>query len=158
MTTATGAPATNWTLVTGDAESTDTNEFNLYTDTSVNWNILPNTTSSFYGDSCDDTVDPNNNGLFKYTGPTPTSLNQYVGSPSNSPTSYDTPITINATAPYSQYPTNASSVGCEANVQLDKTGSLMLEAPEPPNSFAAQNVTITMQSGGYQAVFLGVLL
>jgi len=49
-------------------------------------------------------------------------------------------------------------VGCEANVQLDKTGSLMLAAPEAPNSSAAQNVTITMQSGGYQAVFLGVLL
>ena len=118
VTAATGAPATNWTLVTGDAESTDTNEFNLYTDTSVNWNILPNTTSSFYGDSCYDTADPNNNGLLKYTGPTPTSPNQYVESPSNPPTSYDTPITINATAPYSQYPTNASSVGCEADVQL----------------------------------------
>jgi prepilin-type N-terminal cleavage/methylation domain-containing protein len=158
VTTATGAPATNWTLVTGDAESTDSNEFNLYTNSSVNWNILPNTPSSFYGDSCYDTADPNNNGLFKYTGPTPTTLNQYVGSPSNAPTSYDTPITINATTPYVQYPTSASSVGCESNVQLDKTGSLMLAAPEPSDSFAAQNVSITMQSGGYQAVFLGVLL
>jgi len=158
VTTAAGAPATNWTLVTGDAESTDSNEFNIYTDTSVNWNILPNSPSSFYGNSCYDTADPNNNGLFQYTGPTPTSKNQYVGSPSNPPTAYDTPITITATQPYTQYATNASSVGCEANVQLDKTGSLMLAAPEAPNSSAAQNVTITMQSGGYQAVFLGVLL
>jgi hypothetical protein len=163
VTTASGAPATNWTLVTGDAESTDSNEFNLYTDSNVNWDILPNTTTSLFGNSCYDTADPNNNGLFQYTGPRPTAANQTqtaqnVGSPSNAPTSYDTPITITATQPYTQYPVNASSVGCEANAQLDKTGSLMLAAPEPSNSSAAQNVTITMQSGGYQAVFLGVLL
>ncbi len=34
----------------------------------------------------------------------------------------------------------------------------MLAAPEPNNSSAAQSVSITMQGGGYQAVFLGVLI
>ena len=37
---AAGNPATGWTLVTGDAESTDGNEWNVYT-SNLNWSILP---------------------------------------------------------------------------------------------------------------------
>ena len=158
VTTAAGAAATNWTLVTGDAESTDSGEFNLYTNASVPWSILPNSPTSFYGNSCYDTADPSNNGLFSYTGPTPTAANQNttVSNITTKPTTYDTPITVTG-SPSSQFATNVLSVGCQANAQLDKTGALMLTAPEG-NSSTAQNVTITMLSGGYQAVFLGVLL
>ena len=159
VTTVDGAPATNWTLVTGDAESTDSGEFNLYSNANVNWNILPNSGTSFYGNSCYDTADPNNNGLFSYTGPAPTAGNQTttVSNITNKPTTYDTPITVTG-SPTTPFATNASTVGCQANAELDKTGSLMLTAPEPSKSSAAQNVTITMLSGGYQAIFLGVLL
>jgi hypothetical protein len=155
-------PATGWTLVTGDAESTDTNEWNVYsntTSTPVDWDILPNSGTSFYGNACYDTANSanGNSGLFKYTGavpPTDTS----VGTPSNGFSGADTPLSLSASTPYTLYPTNASSVGCEADVQLDKTGTLLLAAPEPANSSAPQSMSITMQAGGYQAVFVGVRL
>ena len=43
-------------------------------------------------------------------------------------------------------------------MRLNKTGSLMVAAPEPSGSSAPQNVTVTMQGEGYQAIFFGVLL
>jgi prepilin-type N-terminal cleavage/methylation domain-containing protein len=164
VTNASGQPATNWTLVTGDAESTDSGEWNVYSNTTapspVTWQVLPNSSSSFFGNSCYDTQDTanGNSGLFKYTGvvpPTDTS----VGNPSTGTglSANDSAITITA-PPSTPYQTNATSIGCEANTQLDKTGALMLTAPEPPNTSAPQSMSITMQGGGYQAVFVGVLL
>jgi hypothetical protein len=165
VTNASGQPATNWVLVTGDAESTDSGEWNVYSNTTtpspVTWQILPNSTTSFYGNSCYDTQDSanGNSGLFKYTGTVPPT-DSSVGDPSAGTglSANDTALPITASQPYSQYPTNAASVGCESDVQLDKTGALMLAAPEPSGSSGAQSMSITMQAGGYQAVFVGVLL
>jgi prepilin-type N-terminal cleavage/methylation domain-containing protein len=154
-------PATGWTLVTGDAESTDGGEWNIYSNTTsptaVNWQILPNSTTSLYGNSCYDTVDANNNGLFTYSGAVPPT-DSSVGSPTSGLSGNDKSLTDTQTQPYTLWPTGATSVGCEANTQLDKTGTLMLAAPEPSGSSAAQSMSITMQGGGYQAIFVGVLL
>ena len=161
VTNANNEPATGWTLVTGDAESTDTNEWNVYSNTTspspVDWDILPNSTSSLYGNTCYDTADSSDSGLFQYTGKIPPT-GATVGSPSSGLSGNDTALPITATQPYTLYPTNAASVGCEANVQLDKTGTLMLAAPEPSGSSASQSMSISMQAGGYQAVFVGVEL
>jgi prepilin-type N-terminal cleavage/methylation domain-containing protein len=164
VTNAANEAATGWTLVTGDAESTDNGEWNVYSNTTspaVDWQILPNSATSFYGNSCYDSQDGtnSNSGLFTYTGTVPPT-DTTVGNPSTGTglSTHDAALAINATAPYTLYPTGAASVGCEANGQLDKTGALMLAAPEPTGSSASQSVSITMQGGGYQAVFLGVLL
>ncbi len=160
VTNANNEPATGWTLVTGDAESTDTGEWNVYSNTTspaVNWQILPNSATSLYGNTCYDTADSAGNGLFVYNGTIPPT-DTTVGDPTVGLSTHDTALSITATPPYSPIPTNAASVGCEANGQLDKTGTLMLAAPEPSGSSAPQNLSITMQAGGYQAIFLGVLL
>ncbi len=87
VTNAANEPATGWTLVTGDAESTDSGEWNVYSNTTsptpVTWQVLPNSTSSYYGNSCYDTQDTanGNTGLFKYTGAVPPTDNS-VGNPS----------------------------------------------------------------------------
>jgi len=161
VTNAEGEAATGWTLVAGDAESTDGGEWNIYTNTTptstIDWKILPNSTTSLYGNSCYDTVDPSNNGLFTYSGPiAPT--DSAVGSPTSGLSVNDKALTDTQTQPYTLWSTGATSVGCEANTQLDKTGTLMLAAPEPSGSSAAQSMSITMQGGGYQAIFVGVLL
>ena len=145
--------------MTGDAESTDTSEWNIYTNTTsptpVDWNILPNSGTSLYGNTCYDSHDPANSGLFTYTGSIPPTD---VGNPTVGLSTHDSALTVNATPPYTQYPTNTASVGCEADQQLDKTGTLMLIAPEPSGSSAPQSLSISMQGSSYQAVFLGVLL
>ena len=161
VTNANNEPATGWQLVTGDAESTDTNEWNVYTNTTsptpVDWTILPNSNTSLYGNTCYDTADPGNSGLFAYSGAIPPT-DTTVGSPSSGLSSHETGLTVTASPPYTPYRTNVTSVGCEANGQLDKTGTLMLAAPEPSGSSAPQSMSITMQGGGYQAIFVGVLL
>jgi len=167
VTNANNEPATGWTLVTGDAESTDSSEWNVYTNTTspaVDWQILPNSSTSLYGNTCYDDYDAAGNGLFVYNGQIPPT-DATVGNPGNRGgnipgglSTNDSALSVNATPPYTTYPTNATSVGCEADVQLDKTGTLMLAAPEPSGSSAAQSLSISMQAGGYQAVFLGVLL
>ena len=55
------------------------------------------------------------------------------------------------------YRTGVSSILCESDQQLNKTGTLMLASPEPANK-APQSVTVTMQGAGIEALFLGVLL
>jgi prepilin-type N-terminal cleavage/methylation domain-containing protein len=161
VTSANNAPATGWNLVTGDAESTDGGEWNVYTNTTspaINWNVLPNSSTSLYGNSCYNTANPSNNGLFVYNGAIPPT-DTTVGNPSTTGfSSHDTPLTVTASAPPVVYPTNATSVGCEGKDQLDKTGTLMLEAPEPNGVSTPQSLSITMQGGGYQAIFIGVLL
>ena len=89
VTNAVGQPATGWTLVTGDAESTDTNgwlEFQNYT---TPWSILPNSPSSLWGNSCYDSSDATINGtpnpylgVLQWNGPAPPA-NGDVGSPAN---------------------------------------------------------------------------
>ena len=47
----------DWTLVTGDAESTDTNGWLEFQNSTVQWNILPNSGTSLWGNSCYDSFD-----------------------------------------------------------------------------------------------------
>ena len=86
VTNAANEPATGWTLVTGDAESTDSGEWNVYSNTTspaVDWQILPNSATSFFGNSCYDSQDNanNNSGLFTYSGTVPPT-DTTVGNPS----------------------------------------------------------------------------
>ena len=170
VTNAVGDRQSGWTLVTGDAESTDTNgwlEFQNNTP-GVTWSILPNSSTSFWGNSCYDGCGHREHDAFlarrgqwrvrlerrhgdgRFGGD---SFERTAGQPirSGAPTSA-------FSAPYA---TGASGILCEGNAQLNKTGALMVAAPEPANSNAAQNVTVTLQGEGgtgYQAIFLGVLL
>jgi prepilin-type N-terminal cleavage/methylation domain-containing protein len=164
-----GAPATGWTLVTGDAESTDTNGWLEFQNANVQWDILPNSSTSLWGNSCYDSADssiPNNtpnNGVLSWIGSTPPTAAAVgmngQGAPATVPPSSSNAQALPAsayTAPL--YSTGANGILCQANVSLNKTGSLMVAAPEPSGSSAPQNVTVTLQGESYQAIFLGVLL
>jgi len=156
VTNAVGQAVTGWTLVTGDAESTDTNGWLEFQNSSVNWSILPNTASSLWGNSCYDGSNPNHQGVLQWTGPVPPTAAS-VGTPTNGPPSAANATTLSIGAAPG-YATSAKGILCESDTQLNKTGALMVAAPEPSNSSAPQNVTVTMQGEGYQAIFLGVLL
>lgn len=141
-----GNPATGWTLVTGDAESTDGGEWNVYT-SNLNWSILPNNGSSdLWGNACYDTSDANNNGALQYTGTMPATA--------TSVSTQTAALSINTTT----YATGVPSIICAASTSLNKTGTMMLQAQEPSTSHAAQTLTVTMNGTGLQAIFLGVLL
>ncbi len=156
VTDAVGHPVGGWTLVTGDAESTDTNGWLEFQNSSVNWSILPNSPTSLWGNSCYSDKNPNNQGVLQWTGPVPPT-SAAVGTPTNGPPSAANASTLTiGAAP--NYTTSAKGILCEEDIQLNKTGTLMVAAPEPANSSAAQNVTVTLQGEGYQAIFLGVLL
>jgi prepilin-type N-terminal cleavage/methylation domain-containing protein len=145
-----GNPATGWTLVTGDAESTDGGEWNVYT-SNLNWSILPNNGSSdLWGNACYDTGDAGNNGVLQYTGPSPLT----TPATATSVAADRAALSINSTT----YATGVPSILCESSTSLNKTGTLMLQAQEPSNSSAAQTLTVTMNGTGLQAIFLGVLL
>jgi Tfp pilus assembly protein FimT len=154
LTNAVGEPATGWTLVTGDAESTDSGEWINFT-SNLTWSILPNTSASLYGNSCYDAHDTGSSGLFKWTGTLPPTVaavgNAATGPPAaGNATTLPTPVAPN-------YTTGVSSILCESDQQLNKTGTLMLASPEPA-SLAPQSVTVTMKGAGYQGLFFGVLL
>ncbi len=156
---AAGHPASGWTVVTGDAESTDTNEWMEYSNTtspSINWSILPNNGSAdLYGNACYDDANgfTNNSGLRSWTGSVPPT-SAGVGSPSSGPPATSAALTINSAT----YATGVSSILCESNQQLNKTGTLMLQSSEPQNSTASQKVSVTMQGAGLEALFFGVLV
>ena len=140
--------------MTGDAESTDQVEWMNFT-SNLNWSILPNTSSSLYGNSCYDSNDPGSSGLFHWTGSTPPTVNavgnlQANSGPPATATTLATPVGPN-------YTTGVSSILCESDQQLNKTGTLMLASPEPTN-LAPQSLTVTMKGAGIEALFLGVLL
>jgi len=153
---AAGQAATGWTLVTGDAESTDTNEWMDFTSATsgITWSILPNNGASDpYGNACYNGAN-NGVGLLQWKGSIPATPTG-VGVPSNGVPAQSAQLTI---APKT-YATGASSILCEANQQLNKTGTLMLSAQEPNGSSAGQNITVTMLGSGWgEAMFLGVLL
>ena len=156
VTNAVGQPATGWTLVTGDAESTDTNGWLEFQNSSVNWSILPNSPTSLWGNSCYDGSNPGNQGVLQWTGPVPPSTAS-VGTPNQGPPSAANATTL-AIGAAPTYTTSAKGILCESDTQLNKTGALMVAAPEPVNSSAPQNVTVTLKGEGYQSIFLGVLL
>jgi prepilin-type N-terminal cleavage/methylation domain-containing protein len=150
---AAGQPATGWTLVTGDAESTDTNEWMVYQNNSgVNWSVLDNNgLSDPYGNSCYDTNDPSNVGFMQYTANAKYPLAAGTAIPTQDKSTLPA---SGATFPK----TGTTSVLCEASQQLNKTGTLMLSAAVPSNA-NSMSITVTMNGTGFgEAMFLGVLL
>jgi prepilin-type N-terminal cleavage/methylation domain-containing protein len=129
-----GVPATNWNLVTGDAESTDAGESITWT---VGWSpgttvpanqqgfsLIDNSISppSAIGNAC---ADPNaGSGLGLGNGLTGVT-NSGVGS---------------------------ATVECQASVSSDKTGTVMLSAPAP------NSLTANLVGTGLEAIFMGILL
>jgi len=149
---AAGQPATGWTLVTGDAESTDTGEWMVF-QSNLNWSVLNNSPGNPFGNSCYDSGDDFNNkqnvGFLQYTGGAPPTTNGTL------PSNVKAALPANgATFPA----TGTNSVLCESDQQLNKTGALMVQAQEPTGSSAAQTLTVTMRGGGLEGMFLGVLL
>jgi hypothetical protein len=118
--------ATNWELVTGDAESTDTSE-------SITWSTHGSPTSS----------DKNLSLIWN----TP---NSPVGNACNSTGQYAPPA-YNATL-NGLTGVGTPTVTCSASASTDKTGTPMLQATTP------KQLTVTLNAGGLQAMFLGVLL
>jgi type II secretory pathway pseudopilin PulG len=100
--TRSGAVVSNWQLVTGDAESTDTNE-------SITWqsdqklSLLPNSSISPVGNACN-------------------SFGQYAPPAYNPGTSPGSP---------GLYGIGTTSVTCAASVSADHTGTVMLQATTP---------------------------
>lgn len=111
--TSSGVPASNWELVTGDAESTDQSESITWT-SNQNLQLLANSTNSPVGNACDSTAPGYNVTYLTGLGTT--------------------------------------TVQCSSPVSADHTGTVMLEAAAP------SSLTITLNGGGLQATFLGVLL
>lgn len=148
-----GDPQTGWTLITGDAESTDTNGWLEFQNSTVPWSILPNSSNSLWGNSCYDSSDSGITGN-PYSGAM--QWNGSVPPPPGALAKTSKSILSIGSAP--NYNTGANGILCESDTQLNKTGTLMVAAPEPANSSAPQTVTDTLQGEGYQAIFLGVLL
>jgi len=145
---AAGHPATGWTLVTGDAESTDANEWMAF-QSNLNWSVLPNNgATNLWGNACYNTAQPGNNGALAYSGPYP-ATDATVTTPANI-----APLTVNTTT----FATGVSSIVCGSSTQLNKTGTMMLQAQEPTGSSVAQTLTVSMRGAGLEAMFLGVLL
>jgi prepilin-type N-terminal cleavage/methylation domain-containing protein len=168
VTNPSGISVTGWQLVAGDAESTDTGEWIAWTTcpsiakgsgtTSVDGGppnddiysgtnctssdpdltLLPNSPTSPYGNACSYTsytytgnpLDPTGGTYAEWTAGSTT------GTPSITPAA----------------PNTTNSVECAENEQLNKTGTVMLEAPSP------STLTVNMNGTGAQAVFIGVLL
>jgi prepilin-type N-terminal cleavage/methylation domain-containing protein len=147
-------PATGWTLVTGDAESTDTNEWMVF-QSNLNLTVLNNSPGNPYGNACYDDQDAGNSGFLDYTGPTPPTTSQTVTSPANSNFLGSLMASVKGAAPAAS---GNPSVLCESDQQLNKTGTLMLSAQEPAGTSAAQTLTVTMRGSGLEALFVGVLL
>jgi prepilin-type N-terminal cleavage/methylation domain-containing protein len=126
---ANGSVASNWELVTGDAESTDGGETITWT-TSSGFTLIPNTVvnqtvQSYVGNACNSTANAiNTANLTGVSGPTP-----------------------------------SSSVTCIGAGSTDKTGTVMLEAPTPNSLTVTMSGGGSLASGGgLEAMFMGVLL
>jgi len=144
---AAGDAATSWTLVTGDAESTDSGEWMVF-QSNLDWSVLPNNgLSDLWGNACYDTNYGGTSGALQYSGPMPAS-DATVASPT-----YTAPLSV---GPSPTFNTGASSILCASSIQLNKTGTMMLQAQEPTGSFAAQTLTVSMRGTGLEAMFLGV--
>jgi len=155
---AAGQAATGWTLVTGDAESTDTHEWIEFsnTTTGLDWSILPNDGSSdLWGNACYDDKDASNNGALAWTGPVPATT-AAVGDPGSGPPASGNWAALNVDS--TTFATGVPSILCESDQQLNKTGTLMLQAQEPTGSNAPQSMVISTKGAGLQAIFVGVLL
>jgi prepilin-type N-terminal cleavage/methylation domain-containing protein len=150
---AAGDPASGWTLVTGDAESTDSGEWSVYQNLSGNkWSVLDNNgPSDPYGNACydsGDTIGGANVGFLGYTAA------QALSAGTNIPAADKVALpTGGATFPQ----TGTTSVLCESDQQLNKTGTLMLAAQQ--STAGSQSIQVIMNGHGWgQAMFVGVLL
>jgi hypothetical protein len=146
--------------VAGDSESTDTNEWIEFSNTTggLNWSILPNNGSSdLWGNACfnDANTTTNNSGALAWTGPVPATTSA-VGTPSSGPppTGNWAPLNVNSTS----FATGVSSILCESDQQLNKTGTMMVQAQEPTSSSAPQSMSISMKGAGLEGIFVGILL
>lgn len=117
-----GIAATNWQLVTGDAESTDPGESITWStdNPNVDLKLLPNSPTSDVGNACNST-------------PPGYAVTNTAGQPG-------------------LYGVGTPTVECATANSTDKTGTPILEALTPPS------LTVTLDGGGLQAMFLGVLL
>ena len=124
-----GVPATNWNLITGDAESTDAGE-------SISWTA---------GWSPTTTVKPANQ-LFTLVpnSPSPPSA---IGNACANPTAG---TGLNVGNGLTGIGTN--SVECQASVSSDKTGTAMISTPVP------NSLTVYMVGTGLEGMFMGILL
>jgi prepilin-type N-terminal cleavage/methylation domain-containing protein len=152
--------ASGWSLVTGDAESTDDTEGMIWTTcTSVAnpgtdsngeltfnpnysacaasssapaFTLLPNSSSSPFGNACFAPDYPNSSvGYANFHFSGVSYTNIFTGTASGS---------------------NTNTVQCFATVDSDKTGTVMVSAPTP------SNLTVFMHGAGLEAVFVGLLL
>lgn len=167
VTNPSGVAVTGWELVTGDAESTDTGESIAWTtcpgiasgtvsspaggpqtvytgtkcvSTDPVLNLLDNSSSSAFGNAC------SYNG---YTGGNPSTPQSVYAEWTNG--SSTTTLSQANLSPVT--PSTGNSMECAENVQLNKTGTVMLEAAAP------SNLTINLNAQpGAQAIFVGVLL
>ena len=146
-----GNSATHWQLVTGDAESTDPHE-------SITWSSCPATTGGGLRITCTGTKPATQHLLLSLipNNPTSTPIDEYGNACIN--TKYTTEV-VEPTAVSPSVAGQclgitaaAQEVECAADVTEDKTGTVMLQAPEPTN------LTVNMVGTGLQAIFLGFLL
>jgi prepilin-type N-terminal cleavage/methylation domain-containing protein len=146
-----GNPASGWTMVTGDAETTDAGEWMNFT-SNLNWSILPNSgASDLWGDDCyngGNNADTPTSGVWAWTGASPPST------PTISAANL-APLTI---ATSNGFTTGVKSIFCKSDTSRNKTGAIMVQAQEPQASTAPQTMTATMYGSGLEAVFLAVLL
>ncbi len=159
-------PASGWTLVTGDAESTDAHEWMDFA-SNLNWSVLPNNgASNLWGNACSNALNTSNNssGAFAWTSATPPGVSN-VPDPgdilASPPQAGSLPSPANATTLNvnpTTFSTGANSILCESDMSLNHTGTMMLSAPQPSGSMTPQTLTVTMYGTGLEAMFLAVLL
>jgi type II secretory pathway pseudopilin PulG len=130
VSTANGSPATGWSFVSGDAESTDSGEY-------IQWTIPPGSSGgsnlTLLSNTSDPSASPIGNACGYYS---PTPANSSI--PNASLTGLGTP-----------------QVECDANANEttgNKTGTVMLQAPAPTA------LTVVMKGKGLQGIFIGLLL
>lgn len=122
----TSGPATNWSLVTGDAESTDSGEYLI-------WN------AGWSGSTI-----PANQQVFSLIDNSPTSAIGNACANPNAGTGLNVGNGLTGVG--------TATVECQASVDSDKTGTVMLSAPAPTS------LTTTMHGSGLEAMFIGILL
>ena len=140
--------------MTGDAESTDNHEWISFT-TNLTWSLFPNSSSPSTATRAMTRTTPAtaacSSGRDRRLRRPPR-----CGDPGSGPPAGANATTlVTPTGP--NYTTGASSILCESDQQLNKTGTLMLASPEP-QTLAPQSVTVAMKGAGFQGLFLGVLL
>ena len=141
---ANGHPASGWELSTGDAESTDHNESILWTTSSC---ITPGVSTFPTGyQTCNASTSPPLRLLADFPGGTQSAE---IGNACTYTTS-----AVPGTAYTGTWLTGVgtSTVECAEDTDSNKTGAVMLGAVQP------SSLTVQMQAGGLEAVFLGLLL